>query len=64
MSCSDVDTISKLTAAIRNLETETNIADKMDVGREFLAWARKNAVSADETRRLAALFDGFIKSCL
>ncbi len=64
VSGSDVATISKLSAAIRNLETETNIADKMDVGREFLAWARKSAASADELRRLAALFDGFIKSCL
>lgn len=61
---SDADTLTKLTAAIRNLETEANIADKMDVGRDFLAWARKNAASDDELRRLATLFDGFIRSCL
>lgn len=60
----DVDTLAKLTAAIRNLETETNIADKIEVGKEFLAYARKTANSADTVREVAALFDGYIKTCL
>lgn len=60
----DVDTLAKLTAAIRNLETETNIADKIEVGKEFLAYARKTANSADTVREVATLFDGYIKTCL
>ena len=60
----DVDTLAKLTAAIRNLETETNIADKLEVGKEFLGYARKTARSADTVREGAALFDGYIKTCL
>lgn len=60
----DADTLTKLTAAIRNLETETNIADKLEVGKEFLAYARKTAPSADTVREVATLFDGYIKTCL
>lgn len=64
MNTRDVDTLAKLTAAIRNLETETNIADKIEVGKEFLGYVRKTARSADTVREVAALFDGYIKTCL
>ena len=42
----EADAILKLTVAIKNLETETNIAEKMATGKEFLAFGgnikRKN----------------------
>ena len=60
----DADTLTKLTAAIRNLETETNIGDKIEVGKEFLNYARKAADSPDTVKVIAALFDGYIKTCL
>ena len=57
------DTIIKLTAAIRNLENETNIADKLTVGKEFLVYLRRVG-DASETKKIAAYFDAFIKSQL
>lgn len=60
----DADTLTKLTAAIRNLETETNIGDKIEVGKEFLTYVRKAADSPDTVKTIAAIFDGYIKSCL
>ncbi|MCR5697852.1 MAG: helix-turn-helix domain-containing protein [Marinilabiliaceae bacterium] len=60
----DADTLTKLTAAIRNLETETNIGDKIEVGKEFLAYVRKTADSPDTVKTVANLFDGYIKSNL
>jgi transposase-like protein len=60
----DADTLTKLTAAIRNLETETNIGDKIEVGKEFLSYVRRTAESAETVKTVAALFDGYIKSCL
>lgn len=64
VSSRDVDTITKLTAAIRNLETETNIADKIDVGKDFLAYVRRISADTDKVKAVADLFDGYIKSCL
>lgn len=40
-SSKEADAILKLTAAIRNLELDTNIADKMEVGKQFLGFARQ-----------------------
>ncbi|MDY4520768.1 MAG: helix-turn-helix transcriptional regulator [Bacteroidales bacterium] len=64
MSPRDVDTLTKLTNAIRNLETETNIADRIEVGKEFLAYVRRVVTNAEQVKQIAVLFDGYIKKCL
>ena len=50
--------------AIRNLETETNIADRIEVGKEFLAYVRRVVTNAEQVKQIAVLFDGYIKKCL
>lgn len=57
------DIISKLTSSIRNLETETSIADKMETGKEFLRFVRK-VTGIELSNQIAGLFDGYIKSVL
>lgn len=59
----DADAILKITAAIRNLETETNIAEKMATGKEFLGFVRKTS-GFDTSKEVARLFNAYIKSCL
>ncbi len=59
----DADAILKITAAIRNLETETNIAEKMATGKEFLSFVRKTS-GFDFSKEVAKLFNAYIKSCL
>ena len=59
----EADAILKLTVAIKNLETEINIAEKMATGKEFLSFVRKTA-GFDTSKVVAKLFDSFIKSCL
>lgn len=59
----DADAILKITAAIRNLETETNIAEKMSTGKEFLSFVRKTS-GFDFSKEVAKLFNAYIKSCL
>lgn len=59
----EADAILKLTVAIKNLETEINIAEKMATGKEFLSFVRKTA-GFDTSKEVAKLFDSFIKSCL
>lgn len=59
----DADAILKITAAIRNLETETNIAEKMATGKEFLSFVRKTS-GFDTSKVVARLFNAYIKSCL
>jgi transcriptional regulator with XRE-family HTH domain len=63
MSSKEADAVVKITAAIKNLETETNIADKVEVGKNFLAFIRK-ITTYDESNKIAKLFDTYIKSCL
>ena len=58
----DADAILKITAAIRNLETETNIAEKMATGKEFLSFVRKTS-GLDTSKEVARLFNSYIKSC-
>lgn len=60
----DVDTLTKLTAAIRNLETETNIADKIEVGKEFLAHVRRSGAPVETVKAIATLYDTYIKASL
>lgn len=64
MNNKDADVLSKLTASIRNLETETNIADKIEVGKEFLTYVRKVVDDSDMVKAIARHFDGYIKSNL
>lgn len=59
----EADAILKLTVAIKNLETEINIAEKMATGKEFLSFVRKTA-GFDTSKEVAKLFDSYIKSCL
>lgn len=59
----EADAILKLTVAIKNLETEINIAEKMATGKEFLSFVRKIA-GFDTSKEVAKLFDSYIKSCL
>lgn len=59
----DADAILKITAAIRNLETETNIAEKMATGKEFLSFVRRT-FGFDTSKEVARLFNAYIKSCL
>ena len=59
----DADAILKITAAIKNLETETNIAEKMATGKEFLSFVRKTS-GFDTSKEVARLFNAYIKSCL
>lgn len=63
MSSKEADAVVKITAAIKNLETETNIADKVEVGKQFLAFIRK-ITTYEEANKTAKLFDTYIKSCL
>lgn len=57
------DLISKLTSSIRNLETETSIAEKMDTGKDFLRFVRRVA-EFEQSTQIANLFDAYIKSCM
>ena len=56
------DTLMKITAAIRNLETETNTAEKMATGKEFLAFVRKTC-GLEKSKEIARLFNAYIKTC-
>ena len=59
----DADAILKITSAIKNLETETNIAEKMATGKEFLSFVRRTS-GFDTSKEVARLFNAYIKSCL
>lgn len=55
----EADVYVKLTTAIRNLETEINIGDAIEIGMEFMDYVRQNA--ADQVSTVADLFDAYIK---
>lgn len=63
LNSKEADAVVKITAAIKNLETETNIAEKMATGKEFLSFIRKIS-TFDVSKDIARLFDSYIKSCL
>lgn len=63
MNSKEGDTMMKITAAIKNLETETNTAEKIATGKEFLTFVRKTC-GLDQSKEIARLFDAYIKSCL
>jgi len=61
----EADTLIKMTAAIRNLETETSIAEKIETGKAFLQFLRKlGPQQLQFSKDVARLFDAYIKSCL
>lgn len=56
----EADVFIKLTASIRNLETELNVGDRVEIGMEFLEYVRSNA--ADKVGEVVELFDAYIKT--
>jgi transcriptional regulator with XRE-family HTH domain len=53
------DTIAKLSAAIRNLETDISLADTITVAQKFINFLRP--IDLDKAKEATALFDAFIK---
>lgn len=62
-SSKEADTIIKITAAIRNLEIETSIAEKVETGQQFLTFIRRTG-GLDLSKDIAKHFDAYIKSCM
>lgn len=58
----EADTLSKLTGAIKTLESDASIADVVEVSKRFLNWIRR--FSAEKAVEVAALFDEFIRHLL
>ena len=63
LTSKEADAVVKITQAIRNLETETNTAEKIATGKEFLAFVRRTC-GLDQSKEIARLFNAYIKSCL
>lgn len=63
LNSKEADALIKITAAIKNLETETNIAEKMDTGKEFLHFVRKTC-GFEFSKEVANVFNSYIKSCM
>jgi DNA-binding XRE family transcriptional regulator len=62
MNTKDADVITKITASINNLETETGLKEIIDVGMKFISWAQKHNYQA--AKQAADLYDEFIKDHL
>jgi hypothetical protein len=58
----EADTIAKLTASIKNLETETSIGQAVDIGIAFLDYMRQTA--PDKAVELSDMYDSFLKHLL
>jgi len=58
----EADVQAKTTASIRNLETETNVAQTIEVAREFINWVRPEDL--EQAKLITRLFDAFIKEKL
>jgi DNA-binding XRE family transcriptional regulator len=56
------DSVLKLTRAIKNLELETSIADKVEVGSAFINLVRKDDVELAKT--ITKWFDIFLKTSI
>lgn len=59
---SEADTLSKLAATSRNLETDTSIAEVIEVARGVLSFVRKDDLA--KAQELSKIFDAFIKTKL
>ena len=58
----EADSISKLTNAIKTMESDASIADIVEVAKRLLNWLRP--ISPDKTVEVARIFDDFIKDIL
>lgn len=58
----EADSLLKLTQAIKNLELETSIADKVEVGMNFIEFVRKENVELAQT--ITRWFDMYIQHSL
>lgn len=56
------DSVLKLTAAIKNLEVETSIAEKVEVGTDFINLVRKENVEL--SKEITKWFDVYLKSSI
>nr|DAV78493.1 MAG TPA: putative transcription regulator [Caudoviricetes sp.] len=61
-NASEADTINKLSAAIKKLETDVGISDIISVGMKFINWLRP--YDLDRSKEYLKLWDAFMKDCL
>ena len=61
-SSKEADSILKLTAAIKNLETETSVGQIIEVATQFIRFVQ--ADNLEVSKQITMLFDGFIKERL
>ena len=61
-SSKEADAQKKLTAAIRDLEREVNMAYTIDVSMNFLNWVR--TTDFQKAKEMSSLFDSYIQSLL
>ena len=61
-NASEADTINKLSAAIKKLETDVGISDIISVGIKFINWLRP--YDLDRSKEYLKLWDAFMKDCL
>lgn len=59
-SSKEADVLVKLTAAVRQLETDTSIADSIEVLKNFINQVRQD--DYEMAKKITVLADGFIKS--
>lgn len=58
----EADTLGKLAAAIKKMETDVGIADLVSVGIRFIEWIRP--IDLDKAKEVTTLWDKFIKDQL
>lgn len=58
----EADAVLKLTSAIKNLEIETSIAEKVEVGMEFINLVRKE--DTDLSKKISKWFDAYIQQSI
>ena len=61
-TCAEADTLGKLAAAIKKMETDVGITDLVNVGIRFIEWIRP--IDLDKAKEVTTLWDKFIKDSL
>lgn len=61
-SSGEADTLGKLAAAIKKMETDVGITDLVNVGMRFIEWIRP--IDLDKAKEVTVLWDKFIKDSL
>ncbi len=61
-TCAEADTLGKLAAAIKKMETEVGITDLVNVGMRFIEWIRP--IDLDKAKEVTILWDKFLKDSL